>query len=68
MARILVIDDYAALRDLIGYVLEDAGYEVVEATHGAEGLQQYLAAPPAIVITDLEMPVMDGLQLLQALR
>ena len=68
MAQILVIDDNAALRGMLRFLLEDAGYEVVEAAHGAEGLQQYLAAPPAVVITDLEMPVMDGLQFLRVLR
>ena len=68
MTRILVIDDDAALRGSVCSVLEHAGYEVVEAADGADGLQQYLAAPTAAVITDLEMPVMDGLQLITALR
>jgi DNA-binding response OmpR family regulator len=50
MTRILVIDDDAALRRCVCSVLENAGYEVVEAADGADGLQQYLAAPTAAVI------------------
>ena len=68
MTRILVIDDDAVLRGSVCSVLENAGYEVVEAADGADGLRQYLAAPTAAVITDLDMPVMDGLQLITTLR
>jgi CheY-like chemotaxis protein len=48
--------------------LELAGYEVVEAKNGFEGLRCYHAAPADLVITDMEMPVMDGLQMLTELR
>ena len=68
MPRILVIDDDASIRTLLRFVLEEEGYDVVEAANGAEGLQQYEAAPAALVITDLQMPVMDGLELLRALQ
>ena len=68
MPRILVIDDNAAIRELLRFLLEEEGYEVIEATDGAEGLQRYQAAPADLVITDLQMPGMDGLELLQALR
>ena len=68
MIRILIIDDDAALRVFLRTVLEQEGYDVVEAANGAEGLQQYQAIPPDLVITDLQMPVMDGLELLRALR
>ena len=68
MARILVIDDYALLRTLVRQLLESQGHEVVEAAHGAAGLQAYAAAPADLVITDLEMPVLDGFQVLRALR
>jgi two-component system, OmpR family, response regulator len=66
--RILVIDDDAAIRELLRFVLEGEGYEVIEAADGAEGLQRYQAAPTDLVITDLQMPGMDGLELLEALR
>src|SRR5262249_34174089 len=68
MARILVIEDDAALREIVSYVLADAGYEVVEAANGADGLKEYLAAPPLIVLTDMGLLEIWGLQLLQALR
>ena len=68
MPRILVIDDNAAIRELLRIVLEGEGYEVIEAADGAEGLQQYQAAPTDLVITDLQMPGMDGLELLMALQ
>jgi DNA-binding response OmpR family regulator len=66
--RILVIDDNAAIRELLRFLLEEEGYEVSEAADGAEGLQRYQADPADLVITDLKMPGMDGLELLQALR
>jgi len=66
--RILVIDDNAAIRELLRLVLEEEGYEVIEAADGAEGLRRYQAEPTDLVITDLEMPGMDGLELLRALR
>jgi len=49
-------------------VLELEGYEVMEAANGAEGLRRYQGAPTDLVITDLQMPVMDGLALLRELR
>jgi CheY-like chemotaxis protein len=66
--RILVIDDDAAIRALLRLVLEEAGYEVTEAVNGMEGLQCYQADPADLVITDLMMPGMDGLELMQALQ
>jgi two-component system, OmpR family, response regulator len=66
--RILAIDDNAAIRELLRIVLEGEGYEVIEAADGAEGLQRYQAAPTDLVITDLQMPGMDGLELLMALQ
>ena len=68
MPRILVVDDDAAIRELLHFVLEEEGYEVIEAVDGAEGLQRYQADPTDLVITDLKMPGMDGLELLMALR
>jgi CheY-like chemotaxis protein len=68
MPRILVIDDDAMIRTLLRTVLEQEGYDVSEAINGADGLQQYQATLPDLVITDLQMPMMDGFQLLQALQ
>ena len=68
MARILVVDDDNAVRLLLRAVLERRGHSVVEAKNGAEGLQHYRAAPTDLVITDIQMPVMDGLQMIKELR
>jgi CheY-like chemotaxis protein len=68
LARILVIDDDAAICVVLRIALEYKGYEVVEAHNGFEGLQCYEAAPVDLVITDLQMPEMDGLQMLSELR
>jgi two-component system, chemotaxis family, chemotaxis protein CheY len=68
VARILVVDDDNAIRLLLRSMLERWGHSVVEAENGAEGLQYYRAAPADLVITDIQMPVMDGLQMIKALR
>jgi CheY-like chemotaxis protein len=68
MPRILVVDDDAMIRTLLRAVLEREGYDVSEAINGADGLQQYQAMLPDLVITDLQMSVMDGFQLLQELQ
>jgi len=68
MARILVIDDDNAVRLLLRAVLERRGHSVVEAANGTEGLWCYRAAPTDLVITDIQMPVMDGLQMIKELR
>jgi len=68
VARILVVDDDNAVRLLLRSMLERRGHSVVEAENGAEGLQYYRTAPADLVITDIQMPVMDGLQMIKALR
>lgn len=68
MARILVIDDDASIRFLLRGLLEMQGYDVIEAENGSEGLQCYWAESPDLVITDMQMPVMDGMQLILELR
>ena len=68
MARILVVDDDKVMRLLLRAMLERQGHSVVEAENGDEGLSYYRAAPTDLVITDIQMPVMDGLQMIKALR
>lgn len=62
MATILVIDDEQQVRTLLRQALTGAGYEVVEAKNGREGLKQYRKAPTDLVITDILMPDEDGLE------
>lgn len=63
-ATILIIEDHAAVRTLLARVLEDAGYQVWKAANGREGLEQFRARPVDLVITDLEMPEMNGLEVI----
>jgi DNA-binding response OmpR family regulator len=68
VATILVIDDDAALRDLLRRVLELEGHHVVTAREGAEGLLIFRSAPCDLVVTDLFMPGKDGIETIQELR
>ncbi|MEE8493291.1 MAG: response regulator [Nitrospirales bacterium] len=62
MATILVIDDETQVRSLLRQALTGAGYEVIEAGNGREGLERYREAPADLVITDILMPDEDGLE------
>jgi DNA-binding response OmpR family regulator len=68
MARVLVIDDEAALRQFVKRVLVRAGHEVIEAADGAAGLARFAAERPAIVITDILVPAIDGIDAIKAVR
>ena len=68
MTRILVVDDSDTTRALLVRTLELAGFEVSIARDGAEGAAAALHLRPAVVVTDLDMPVMDGHQLLRLLK
>jgi two-component system response regulator (stage 0 sporulation protein F) len=58
---ILVIDDQECVRMLLKLVLEGAGFQVSEATNGRQGLELFRERPSELVITDIAMPEMDGL-------
>ncbi len=59
--KILAIDDMKTLRDLLGKVLRTAGYDVIEAVDGIDGLEKFSAHRPDLVISDLNMPNLDGI-------
>ena len=65
---LLLVDDSLSVRKFIGRMLESAGYQVETASDGEEGLRKASAAPFRLIITDLEMPKMNGYELIQALR
>lgn len=67
MATILIIDDEEMIRTLLRSALEAAGYEVTEATNGRQGLELYRHRPTDLVITDILMPELSGLEMLLAL-
>ena len=67
MATILIIDDEEIIRVLLRSALEEAGYEVAEAANGLQGLELYRQRSADLVITDIVMPEMNGLDILLAL-
>jgi uncharacterized protein (TIGR02266 family) len=66
--HVLVVEDSAAQRGRVVAALEAAGHRVTTAEHGLEALGKALKEPPDVVLTDVNMPVMDGWQLLRLLR
>lgn len=62
--KVLVVDDEPLIRLNLGALLEDQGYQVIEAGDGAEGFEMVKKELPDLVLTDLRMPVMDGLELI----
>jgi two-component system, NtrC family, response regulator HydG len=66
--RVLVVDDEPSLRSGVANLLATNGYEVDQAADGVLALERIAERPPDVVVTDLDMPNLDGLGLLQALR
>jgi two-component system, chemotaxis family, chemotaxis protein CheY len=65
---ILSVDDSPSIRQMLKLTLSNAGYTVLQAEHGAEGLEVAKSNTASMVITDLNMPVMNGLALIAELR
>ncbi|MEM5521784.1 response regulator [Sulfitobacter sp. AS59] len=65
---ILAIDDSRTMRDLLRMTLEDAGFFVTTAEDGADGVQKLADANPDVIITDINMPVMDGFGFIETVR
>ncbi len=68
MALVLIIDDSTFARNQIGKILKAAGHSVIEADNGLTGLAALKRQKPDCILTDMLMPVMDGLKFLRALR
>jgi len=68
MARILIVDDEADTRDTLREIIEADGHDVFEAVDGRDGMRKTLQFFPDVVITDLIMPVMEGIELIRRLR
>lgn len=66
--RILVVDDEPQITRVLRMSLQSSGYEVTLARDGAEALDRFRDSAPDLIITDLSMPVMDGLELTKAIR
>jgi len=65
---IMTVDDSASIRQMVSFTLRDAGYEVVEAVDGKDALSKVDNQPLNMVLTDLNMPNLDGIGLIRALR
>jgi two-component system chemotaxis response regulator CheY len=68
MASILAVDDSMSMRQMISATLKSAGYEVLQASNGQEALQLAKTKKADLVLTDINMPQMDGISLIRALR
>jgi DNA-binding response OmpR family regulator len=68
MARVLVVDDSTVCLRIVCEALRAAGHEVDQAADGKHGLALFRRTPPALVISDVVMPEMDGFELLWAIR
>jgi two-component system chemotaxis response regulator CheY len=68
MRKILIVDDSVSMRQMVGFTLRQGGFEVVEAQHGQDALDKLRTGPVDMIITDLNMPVMDGITLIRNVR
>lgn len=68
MPRILLVDDAAFMRMRCAKLLNENGYETLEAENGADAVEKYLAHRPDLVLMDITMPIMDGIAATQKLK
>jgi two-component system chemotaxis response regulator CheY len=66
--KVLSVDDSASVRQMVSFTLESAGYEVVTAVDGKDALERLRATTVNLVVTDLNMPNMTGIELIRAIR
>jgi len=67
-ATILAVDDSASMRQMVSFTLKHAGYEVIEASDGVDALEYARSNSVSLVLTDVNMPRMDGITLVHELR
>jgi two-component system chemotaxis response regulator CheY len=68
LRKILIVDDAVSMRQMVSFTLKQGGYEVVEAEHGQDALNKLRSNTVDLIITDLNMPVMDGITLIRNVR
>jgi YesN/AraC family two-component response regulator len=66
--KVLIADDEEDIRDLLGLLLEDLGFEVIKAGDGNSAVSLFQEARPSIVLTDIKMPGMDGIEVLKKVK
>jgi two-component system, chemotaxis family, chemotaxis protein CheY len=67
-AKVLIVEDNADSREMLSFILRYEGYKVVTASDGSEGISQVKNARPDLIISDLEMPNLDGIEMVKTLR
>ncbi len=65
---IMTVDDSSSIRQMVGFTLNEAGYDVMEAVDGKDALNKLNGNPVNMLITDLNMPNMDGINLIKNVR
>ncbi|PIE41572.1 MAG: response regulator [Gammaproteobacteria bacterium] len=68
MAKILAVDDSASMRQMVSFTLQGAGHDVIEASDGQEAFDKAKTQSVDLVLSDVNMPVMDGITLIKYLR
>lgn len=68
MKKILIVDDSSTIRKLINYILRKKDYQITEAEDGIDALEKLINTKVDLVIADLNMPNMDGIELVKSLR
>lgn len=68
MATILAVDDSASMRQMVAFTLKGAGFNVIEASDGQQALEKAKQTSFDLVLSDVNMPVMDGIELVKNLR
>jgi len=66
--KVLIVDDSVSMRQMVSFTLREGGFEVIEAEHGEDALKKIEGVSIDLIITDLNMPVMDGITLIQNIR
>ncbi|MDP2805073.1 MAG: response regulator [Gallionellaceae bacterium] len=65
---IMIVDDSASTRQLVNIVLSGAGYEVIECSEGKDALNKLIGQKVHLIISDVNMPIMDGITFVKAVR
>jgi len=68
LRKVLIVDDAVSMRQMVSFTLKQGGYEVIEAEHGQDALNKLQTNMVDLILTDLNMPVMDGVSLIQKVR
>jgi two-component system chemotaxis response regulator CheY len=66
--KVLIVDDSVTMRQMVSFTLREAQFDVVEAEDGADALKKLDSLSPDLIVTDLNMPVMDGLTFIRGAR